>query len=118
VSEHFKHFQNAACEYFPCHKGVDAAAFNCLFCYCPLFFLKDCGGKPIWRGLVKDCSGCVLPHAPGGWGAIQARLGLAYAELRAGKAPRTLGPVSEPEKPEAAEGPEEMGETGEREEKE
>ncbi|GAB6124771.1 cysteine-rich small domain-containing protein [Humidesulfovibrio idahonensis] len=97
MSEHFKHFQNAACEYFPCHKGVDTAAFNCLFCYCPLFFLKDCGGNPAWRGLVKDCTGCSLPHAPGGWAAIQTRLGQAYAELRAGAAPRTLGPEPEGE---------------------
>ncbi|MBI5519870.1 MAG: metal-binding protein [Desulfovibrio sp.] len=91
MPEHFKHFQNAACEYFPCHKGIDPAAFNCLFCYCPLFFLADCGGKPSWRGLVKDCSGCSLPHGPGGWEAIQKRLAEAYADLREGRPPRTLG---------------------------
>jgi Zn-finger protein len=97
MSENFKHFQNTACEYFPCHKGVDPAAFNCLFCYCPLFFLADCGGNPAWRGLVKDCSGCSLPHAPGGYEAIQKRLGLAYGELRVGIAPRTLGRKEEGE---------------------
>ena len=91
MTEHFKHFQNTACEYFPCHKGLDAATFNCLFCYCPLYFLKNCEGTPAWRGLVKDCTACGLPHAPGGWDAIQARLKLAFAELRDGKAPRTLG---------------------------
>lgn len=95
MSERFKHHQHVACEYFPCHKGVDPALFNCLFCYCPLFFLKDCGGNPTWRGLVKDCTNCTLPHAPGGWEAVQQRLAQAYAELRAGRAPQTLGPQGE-----------------------
>ncbi len=99
--ENYKHVQNTACEYFPCHKGpgheaVDAAlspgAFNCLFCYCPLYFLKDCGGNPGWQDLVKDCTGCSLPHAPGGYEKVMARLKLAFDELRAGKAPQTLGP--------------------------
>ncbi|MBU1228577.1 MAG: cysteine-rich small domain-containing protein [Proteobacteria bacterium] len=98
MNERFKHFQNAACEYFPCHKGpggeeMAPATFNCLFCYCPLYFLRDCGGSPGWRGLVKDCTGCALPHAPGGWEAVQARLGKAFADLREGRAPETLGPA-------------------------
>jgi len=95
LSQHFKFVQNTVCEYFPCHKGADAAAFNCLFCYCPLYFLKDCGGTPGWRGLVKDCTACTLPHAPGGFEAVMARLGQAYALLREGKAPATLGPETE-----------------------
>jgi Zn-finger protein len=97
MSQHFKHFQNSACEYFPCHKGIDPARFNCLFCYCPLYFLKDCPGNPAWRGLVKDCTGCTLPHAPGGWEAIQKRLAQAFAGLRAGHAPRTLAQAADPE---------------------
>lgn len=91
MSQHFKHFRNAACEYFPCHKGADPETFNCLFCYCPLYFLKDCGGAPAWRGAVKDCTPCTLPHSPGGWEAVQQRLAKAYAALRAGEAPGTLG---------------------------
>mgnify|MGYP001236415729 CR=1 FL=1 len=91
----FKFFQNVACAYFPCHAGLDQADFNCLFCYCPLYFLKNCGGNPAWRGLIKDCTGCTLPHSPGGWEAVQDRLKLAYAELRAGRAPQTLGPDPE-----------------------
>ena len=44
--EGFDFFQNRACEYFPCHKGVADEDFNCLFCYCPLYLLGDeCGGK-------------------------------------------------------------------------
>lgn len=95
MSEHFKHVQNTACEYFPCHKDCGqegGATFNCLFCYCPLYFLKDCGGNPGWRGLVKDCTGCTLPHAPGGYEKVMARLKLAFDELRSGTAPQTLGP--------------------------
>ena len=37
--EGFDFFQNRACEYFPCHKGVADEDFNCLFCYCPLYLL-------------------------------------------------------------------------------
>lgn len=45
MSEHYKFFQNKACEFFPCHKGADPDAFNCLFCYCPLYALgEDCHG--------------------------------------------------------------------------
>ena len=56
-------FQNCNCEYFPCHKMADTAAFNCLFCYCPLYPMADCGGnyRPGDNG-VKDCSACTLPH--------------------------------------------------------
>ncbi len=57
-------FQHRQCEYFPCHKGIPAEEFNCLFCYCPLYALGDrCGGN--FRRLangVKDCSGCNFPH--------------------------------------------------------
>ena len=38
-------FTNSECPYFPCHEGVDPDDFNCLFCYCPLYFLREkCGG--------------------------------------------------------------------------
>ncbi len=45
MSENYKKFQHKNCEYFPCHKGVSEDVYNCLFCYCPLYMLKDaCGG--------------------------------------------------------------------------
>lgn len=91
MSENYKRVQNRACEYFPCHKGADPDSFNCLFCYCPLYFLADCGGTPAWRGLVKDCTPCALPHGPGGWEHVQKRLGQAFKDLRDGTPPRTLG---------------------------
>ena len=42
---------------------ADTDGFNCLFCYCPLYPLEDCGGNYTFteKG-VKDCSDCTLPH--------------------------------------------------------
>lgn len=64
MSENYKFFNHKKCEYFPCHKTSDPDNFNCLFCYCPLYALKDkCGGnfKYTDKG-IKDCSKCTLPH--------------------------------------------------------
>ncbi len=60
----YDYFQNEECPYFPCHKGVAAQDFNCLFCYCPLYALGEaCGGNFTYTsGGVKDCSACVIPH--------------------------------------------------------
>ena len=57
-------FRNTACQHFPCHKGVDPAEFNCLFCYCPLYALgPDCGGNYTYSSKgVKNCTGCTLLH--------------------------------------------------------
>lgn len=60
----YKFFSNTKCEYFPCHKTNDSENFNCLFCYCPLYALKDkCGGNFRYteKG-IKDCTNCTLPH--------------------------------------------------------
>ena len=63
-TKHYSFFQNRACEYFPCHEGVEESAFNCLFCYCPLYALgKACGGNCRYNEKGnKDCSACVFPH--------------------------------------------------------
>ena len=46
MSENYKFFSNDKCEYFPCHKVNNPENFNCLFCYCPLYALKEnCGGN-------------------------------------------------------------------------
>ena len=60
----YSFFQNKACEYFPCHEGVEQENFNCLFCYCPLYALGDkCGGQFTYtENGIKDCSGCLRPH--------------------------------------------------------
>ena len=60
----YKFFSHTECEFFPCHKTNDPENFNCLFCYCPLYALKDkCGGnfKYTEKG-IKDCTNCTLPH--------------------------------------------------------
>ena len=59
-----KFFQNAQCEYFPCHKTETTEDFNCLFCYCPLYALgAECGGNFVYtKNGVKDCSHCQIPH--------------------------------------------------------
>ncbi|HHT76497.1 MAG TPA: metal-binding protein [Clostridiaceae bacterium] len=61
----YRFFQNRACEFFPCHHISEHSqeAFNCLFCYCPLYPFPDCGGR-YWmlQNGLKDCSNCTLPH--------------------------------------------------------
>ena len=59
-------FENKQCEYYPCHSGVEE--LNCLFCYCPLYFLEHCPGK--YRYIeadgrqIKVCDDCNFPHEP------------------------------------------------------
>lgn len=60
----YKFFSHTECEFFPCHKTNDPENFNCLFCYCPLYALKDKRGgnfKYTEKG-IKDCKNCTLPH--------------------------------------------------------
>lgn len=73
--ENYKFFQHKKCEYFPCHKTNDPDNFNCLFCYCPLYMLKDkCGGNFIMNNGIKDCSNCLIPHSPGGYDYIMSKM--------------------------------------------
>ena len=69
-------FRHTDCEYFPCHAGVDEKDFNCLFCYCPLYFLGDrCGGHFTYtKSGVKNCVGCTVPHERENYGRIMAIL--------------------------------------------
>lgn len=65
MSETF--FQNRDCRFFPCHKINDETHFNCMFCYCPLYFVRDCGGSfSLLKNGLKDCTDCVLPHVSSG----------------------------------------------------
>lgn len=70
--KHYAFFQNRECEYFPCHEGVEEDAFNCLFCYCPLYVLGgECGGNPVFReNGIKDCTNCSLPHDADHYGYV------------------------------------------------
>ena len=74
-------FQNRACEKFPCHKGVAEEAFNCLFCYCPLYALGDkCGGNfHFTEKGNKSCIDCNFPHKKENYDAVLAR----YPEIAA-----------------------------------
>ena len=67
-------FNNHSCKYFPCHNTPDCmtnSQFNCLFCFCPLYHLDDCGGKFTYSktesaeiNSIKLCMDCHLPHMP------------------------------------------------------
>ncbi|MGI5978835.1 MAG: cysteine-rich small domain-containing protein [Oscillospiraceae bacterium] len=72
MGDHAAFFENRACEYYPCHSGIEAGSFNCLFCYCPLYTLgENCGGKYRYTPAgVKDCSACIFPHQKENYGAI------------------------------------------------
>jgi Zn-finger protein len=65
-----EYFSNVDCEYYPCHA---LEGLNCLFCYCPLYFL-DCGGDFTIAGGVKDCSRCLKPHDENGYRFVREGL--------------------------------------------
>lgn len=79
--KHHRFFQNRACKYFPCHKGIAEEAFNCLFCFCPLYMLgKKCGGNCRYNEKGdKDCADCAFPHHRDHYEKIIAR----YSEIKA-----------------------------------
>lgn len=70
-----KFFTNKECKYFPCHK-LDEDRFNCLFCYCPLYFLGDkCGGNfTVSSTGKKSCINCSFPHNPDNYDKIMSKL--------------------------------------------
>lgn len=82
--KHYSFTQNRACEFFPCHPGIPAEDFNCLFCYCPLYALgRRCGGNCKFTAEgVKDCSDCILPHKRNSYGYINHRFGELAALTR------------------------------------
>jgi len=57
-------FCNKNWKCYPCHKGI--TEINCLFCFCPFYYKKDCEGNPkfitIDNYTIKDCSDCIFPH--------------------------------------------------------
>lgn len=69
----FRYFENRECKYYPCHRGMEE--MNCLFCYCPLYFLPDCPGtreqieKKDGR-IIRSCVNCDYPHRPENYGNI------------------------------------------------
>lgn len=75
MKNNHSYFKNTECEYYPCHK-TEGDAFNCMFCYCPLYGMGEaCGGKFAYTPEgVKDCSGCMLPHSKDGYQYILTKL--------------------------------------------
>lgn len=71
----YRFYTNKDCMYLPCHKVDDIENFNCLFCYCPLYFIEDCGGNYVDKRGVKDCSNCLIPHRPSGYDYITKKIG-------------------------------------------
>ncbi len=75
MTKHYKFFQNNKCEFFPCHETDDIENFNCLFCFCPLYALKEnCGGSFKYAGDIKDCSSCLAPHSKNGYEFIMSQM--------------------------------------------
>jgi Zn-finger protein len=73
-SENYKYFQHSQCEYFPCHEVKNNANFNCLFCYCPLYFIEDCGGNNTYLNNIKNCTNCTIPHSENGYNYIVEKI--------------------------------------------
>ena len=75
MEDKYRFFAHRECEFFPCHPGADPDRFNCLFCYCPLYCLgKNCGGNfTVLENEIKDCSGCLYPHIPENYQAVNSR---------------------------------------------
>lgn len=78
MTENYKFVQNNKCEYFPCHKVKNESEFNCLFCFCPLYMLKDkCGGNFSYtENGIKNCSECTLPHTKGAYEHVMSKMGM------------------------------------------
>ena len=74
-------FRNIDCRYFPCHEVSDETSFNCMFCFCPLYLMKDCGGrfKMTDKG-IKNCTDCKIPHRPEGYDYIIKKIKEANAK--------------------------------------
>ena len=80
----YSFFCNRSCEYFPCHPTEEPDSFNCLFCYCPLYFLPDCPGKRVQierdGKVILSCMDCDYPHRPENYGEMMKLLQKAIRE--------------------------------------
>lgn len=70
----YRFYRNTDCEYFPCHKVEDEERFNCMFCYCPLYFLEECGGNYFYNNKIKNCINCLIPHSLKGYDYINEKI--------------------------------------------
>ena len=83
----YRFYTNKDCIYLPCHKVDSTEDFNCMFCYCPLYFLKECGGNYNDSSGIKDCSNCLIPHRPNGYDYINEKI----AEVNISKIDKKFG---------------------------
>ncbi|MBQ7707411.1 MAG: metal-binding protein [Lachnospiraceae bacterium] len=69
-------FENKDCEYYPCHKDIED--INCLFCFCPMYNLEHCPGKPSYKvkdgKKIKICTDCTFPHQADNYDLIMSIL--------------------------------------------
>lgn len=76
MNNSYKFFENTECQYYPCHKDLEY--INCLFCYCPLYGMKECPGDNRFiisnEKKCKDCSNCTFPHKPENYDIIVSYL--------------------------------------------
>ena len=70
----YKFYQNRDCQFFPCHTDIDEDSFNCLFCYCPVYFVQCPGDFRRLEDGRKDCMGCTLNHEPRFWDMVQSMM--------------------------------------------
>ncbi|PHV70982.1 bifunctional adenosylcobinamide kinase/adenosylcobinamide-phosphate guanylyltransferase [Sporanaerobium hydrogeniformans] len=72
----YEFVQNRECEHFPCHPTPYPEEFNCLFCYCPLYGLKNkCGGNFVYlKNGIKSCINCLKPHDKEGYRHVQSHI--------------------------------------------
>lgn len=65
-------FENTKCQYYPCHEGMEV--MNCMFCYCPMYRLEHCPGKPEYfekdGKRIKVCTNCTFPHQPENYSVV------------------------------------------------
>lgn len=78
----YRFYTNRECTYFPCHKLENMEEFNCMFCYCPLYFIEDCGGNYDRSNGFKDCTNCTIPHVPKGYDYINEKLVKEFKAMR------------------------------------
>ena len=74
IENSYRHYKNLACKYYPCHKMESTEVFNCMFCYCPLYFLEECGGNYKISSGIKDCTNCIIPHNYTGYDYINKKI--------------------------------------------
>ncbi len=72
--KHSTFFLNKECEYYPCHE-LNEESFSCLFCYCPLYDMPDCGGDyTMTEKGAKNCRNCSFVHDRANYPKVIKRL--------------------------------------------